>query len=247
VNNVQAESGLTLRRLPLVFMLNEKMVPSLVLQAAAQLLEADLSASEVQAGRAIFLRRKDGKLLRTIPIDDQGRLEIRYHPGPATSWQANFDDILVYDDEMQQHIVPEHDLRALARRQVWIGRTDAGDRERFNTAAGKLSRVEVEMQAERTILDQDYVRPLPPMILAMLYVLIAVVGATAWVRMGPAHAVVQLVILSSFWFEAALLVFRIYNVVLPLPSFAMLVFGTLIMGLLAVCWDMEPESEPDGS
>jgi adenylate cyclase len=241
-NNAQAEARLKLRRLPLVFMLNGHMIPSLVLQAAAQLLGADLASSDIEVGRAIFLRRKDGRLLRTIPIDDQGRLRIRFHAGPATSWQASFDNVMVYDDQLQHGIRPDHDLRSLARRQVWIGRTDPDDRERFNTALGKLNRVEVELQAERTILDQDYVRPLPPMILAALYILIGVGGATAMIRLGPLHAGVLAVILAVFWVELAVFVFRLYNVILPLPSFAMLLFGTYTMGLLALYWDLEPEA-----
>lgn len=243
VNNVQAEAGLRLRRLPLVFMLDQHMVPSLVLQATAQLLGADLPTSEIQIGRAIFLRRKDGKLLRTIPIDEEGRLEIRFHAVPATSWTAGFDSVMVDDDQIQHNIPPEHDLRALAHRQVWIGRTDEGDRERFNTPLGKLSRVQVELQAERTILDQDYVRPLPPMILAALYILIGIGGATAMVRLGPIHTGALLIVLAAFWFESSLLTFRLYNVILPLPSFAMLIFGTFSMGLLALVWDLEPEAD----
>jgi adenylate cyclase len=241
VNNVQAEMGLRLRRLPLVFMLDGRMVPSIVLQSAVQLLGADLPSSDVQIGRAIFLRRKDGKLLRTIPIDDQGRMRIRFHTGPATSWEASFDNVMVYDDQLQHGIAPDRDLRLLARRQVWIGRTDDADRERFTTPLGKLNRVQVELQAERTILDQDYVRPLPPMILAALYILIAIGGAVSVIRLGPRNAAILTLIFTAFWFELALLAFRLYNVILPLPSFAMLIFGTYSMGLLALYWDLEPE------
>ena len=241
VTNVQAEAGLRLRRLPMVFMLDQHMVPSMVLQATAQLLSADLPSSDIQIGRAIFLRNKAGKLLRTIPIDDEGRLTIRFHAGDLTSWQASFDNIMVYDDQLQHGIAPSRDLRGLARRQVWIGRTDAGDRERFNTPLGRMDRVEAEIQAERTILDQDYVRPLPPMILAALYILIGVIGATAVIRLGPVRAFFLAAIIGTFWFESSVLAFRLYNVVLPLPSFAMLLFGTLSMGLLAFYWDLEPE------
>ena len=243
INNLESESGLRLRRLPLVFLLEGKMVPSLVLQAAAQFLGADLASSEVQVGRAIFLRRKDGKLLRTIPIDDEGRMRIRYHEGPGTSWQASFDNIMLYDDQIQHGFTPDHDLRNLARRQVWIGRTDPGDRERFKTAVGQLSRVEVQIQAERTILEQDYVRPLPPMILAALYLLVGIGGAVAVIQFGPVHAAAMLVILASFWFESSLLAFRVYNVILPLPSFAMLLLGTYAVGILSSYWDLEPEED----
>lgn len=243
-NNLQPESDQRLRSIPLVFLLNGKMVPSLVLQSAAQYLGADLAASEIQVGRAIFLRRNDGKLLRTIPIDDQGRMRIRYHPGPTASWQASFDNVLVYDDQMQHGMKPEQDPRALTKRQVWIGRTDSAQRERYKTAVGTLSRVEAQLQAERTILDQDYVRPLPPMILAALYLLIAIGGAVAVIRFGLIHAAIQLAILSVFWIESSTLAFRLYNVILPLPSFAMLIFGAYIVGLLASYWDLEPEPDP---
>jgi adenylate cyclase len=246
VNNVQAEAGLQLHRLPLVFMLDQRMVPSLVLQATAQFLGADFSASEIQVGRAIFLRDRSGTLLRTIPIDDQGQVEIRFRPLPSASWQASFDNILVYDDQMQHGIPPEHDLRTLARRQVWIGRTDAGERERFNTPLGKINRVQVELQAERTILDQDYVRPLPPMILAALYLFVGIAGAIAVVRLGPLHALVGLVLVASFWIESSVLAFRVYNVILPLPSFAMLIFGAYAMGLLALYWELDPDPHHHG-
>ncbi len=243
VNNVQAEDGLRLRRIPLVFLLDHKMVPSLVLQATAQYLGADLAASEVQMDRAIFLRRTDGKLLRTIPIDDEGRMRVRYQPGPATSFQASFDNVIVYDDELQQGLKAAQDLRDLRARQVWIGRTDPALRERFHTPVGELSLVEVELQAERTILDQDYVRPLPPMILALLYLLVGIGGAALIVRVGPVHGTAVLVVAAAFWFESALLAFRIYNVILPLPSFAMLIFGVYIMALLALVWDLDGDEE----
>jgi adenylate cyclase len=243
VNNLESEAGLRLRRLPLVFMLDGKMIPSLVLQAAVQFLGADPAASEVQIGHAILLRRTDGKLLRTIPIDDEGRMRIRYHQGPVASWQAGWDNILLYDDQIQHGITPDRDLRSLVRRQVWIGRTDPGERERFKTAVGPLSRVEVQLQAERTILDQDYVRPLPPMILAGLYLLIGIGGAVAVIRFGPIHAAAMLVVLAAFWFESSILAFRLYNVILPLPSFAMLILGAYAMGILASYWDLEHEED----
>jgi hypothetical protein len=243
INDVQAESGLRLRRIPLVFSLAHDLVPSLVLQATAQFLGADLPSSEVQIGRAVFLRRRDGTLLRTIPIDDEGRMQVRYHRGPAASWQAGFDNVIVYDDEIQQGIKPAQDLRELLHRQVWIGRTDAGQRERFHTPVGTLNLVEVELQAERTILDQDYVRPLPPMILAILYLLVGIGGAALMVRLGPLHSTALLVVTASFWVESAVLAFRIYNIILPLPSFAMLIFGVYVMALLAMVWDLDAEDD----
>ena len=243
INNIDPESNLRLRRLPLVFLLKGQMVPSLVLQGTAQLLGADLASSEVQVGRAIVLRRKDGKVVRTVPIDDEGRMRIRYHKGEDVSWQATFDNVPLYDDQMQNGIKPGLDLRGLVHRQVWIGRTDPADHERFKTPVGELSRVEVELQAERTILEQDYLRPLPPMILAVLYILVAIGAAAAVVRFGGKHAAAMLIITAMFWLETSVLVFRAYNVMLPLVSFALLLLGAYATGVLAAVWDFEVDDD----
>ena len=242
-NNLESESGMRMRRLPLVFMLDGKMISSLVLQSAAQYLGADLAASDVEVGRAIFLRRTNGELRRTIPIDEEGRMRVRYHQGPTASWQASFENIMLYDDQLQQGIKPDHDLRGLVRRQVWIGRNDPAERDRFKTAVGPLTSVEVQLQAERTILDQDYIRPLPPMILAALYLLVGIGGAAAVVRYGFLHAAAMLIVLAAFWFESSILVFRLYNVILPLPSFALLILGAYAMGILASFWDLDPDED----
>ena len=53
-------------------------------------------------------------------------MRVRYHHDPAASWEASFDNVIVDDDEIQQGIKPQQDLRDLLHRQVWIGRTDPG-------------------------------------------------------------------------------------------------------------------------
>jgi len=53
----------------------------------------------------------------------------------------------------------------------------------------------------------------------------------------------MLVVLAAFWFESSILAFRVYNVILPLPSFAMLLFGTYAVGILASYWDLEPDED----
>ncbi len=243
INNIDPEAGLRLRQLPLVFMLNGQMVPSLVLQSAAQVLGASLAASQVQVGRAIFLRRADGTVLRTVPIDEEGRMRIRYHKGAETNWATSFDNVALFDDQIQNGITPGQDLELLGHRQVWIGRTDPGDHERFQTPIGTLSRTEVEIQAERTILAQDYLRPLPPMILAGLYLLAAIGLAAAVVRFGLQHAAALLIVTGLFWIETSVVVFRCYNVIFPLVSFALLIAGAYGTGFLATIWDIESEED----
>jgi hypothetical protein len=79
----------------------------------------------------------------------------------------------------------------------------------------------------------------------MLYLLVGIGGASLIVRIGPIHGTALLVVTAAFWFESALLAFRVYNVILPLPSFAMLIFGVYVMGLLAIVWDLDAEAGED--
>ena len=81
------------------------------------------------------------------------------------------------------------------------------------------------------------------MILAVLFLLVAMAGAMAVIRFGYAHAAAMIVVTASFWLESAVLVFRVYNVILPLPSFALLLIGTFAVGFLASIWDFEAEDE----
>jgi hypothetical protein len=69
-------------------------------------------------------------------------------------------------------------------------------------------------------------------------------AAAALIRLGPVHAAALLVILAVFWIESAVLTFRLYNVILPIPSFLMLLLGAYAAGLLASVWDLEPEDNP---
>ena len=51
----------------------------------------------------------------------------------------------------------------------------------------------------------------------------------------------MLIVVAAFWLESSILAFRVYNVILPLPSFAMLIFGAYAVGILASYWDLEPD------
>jgi hypothetical protein len=53
----------------------------------------------------------------------------------------------------------------------------------------------------------------------------------------------MLIVLGAFWFESSLLAFRIYNVILPILSFAMLLWGAYAMGILALYWDLDAEED----
>lgn len=246
ISDIEAGSGYRCHSLPLVFLIHNKMVPSLTLAASAQLLGADLASSEVQLGRFIYLRQTDHKLLCSIPIDTTGRMQVRFHTTSPASWMASFDNIDVYaEDQLHGRVPEDKDLRKLHNRQVWVGRTDGDAVPHYVTPVGSITSLEVQMQAERTILNQDFIRPLPPVILAMVFFIVAIGGAIFSIRLGPLHAIGLVLVTFVFWVETAILLFRLYNVVLPILSFAGLLFGCYVVGFLALSWDFDPEREPE--
>ncbi|VVM05137.1 hypothetical protein MAMC_00421 [Methylacidimicrobium cyclopophantes] len=96
--NLDVGSG-EVRSLPLVFRVKDALVPSLSLQAAAVYLGADLAKTSVRLGHAIVLRDRQGKRIRTIPVDAQGRITLRYRRSPETIPRVDFDSYLVYADQ----------------------------------------------------------------------------------------------------------------------------------------------------
>ena len=63
------------------------------------------------------------------------------------------------------------------------------------------------------------------------------------VRFGPRHAVAMLVVTGLFWLETSVVVFRTYNVLLPLVSFGLLIIGAYATGFLATIWDIETDDD----
>ena len=242
--NLLPEEGGRIRRVPLVFRLRNQIVPSLILQAVADRLGADLSKSILRPGDSIDLRNAQGLELQRIPIDDEGRLRVRFRRQEPAVWTAAFDNVLLYADQLERGLQPERNLRELRGRQVWIGRTDRQGSETLMTPGGPIAPVELQMLAVSKILSRDYLRPVPAAPTAAFFLLFAVLLAPLFVRWGTGTALA--IIGASTWtvVEGAILGLRLQNWIFPIIGFVLLAGGLLVVGYATRHWEWE-SSPPD--
>jgi adenylate cyclase len=245
ITNLLPEESGRIRRIPLVFRLRNHLVPSLILQAAADRWGADLSKSVFNPGESMLLRNAQGRELQRIPVDDEGRLLVRFRQQEPAVWTAAFDNVLLYADQSDRGLQPERNLRELRGRQVWIGRTDRQGSEILLTPAGPISPVELQMLAVSKILSRDFLRPVPAGATAAFFLLFAVLLAPLFVRWGAGPAVAM--VGASAWvvIEGAILGLRLQNWTFPIVGFVLLAAGLFVVGYATRHWEWEslPASE----
>ncbi|MEM1059256.1 MAG: CHASE2 domain-containing protein [Verrucomicrobiota bacterium] len=240
LNNLLPPANLQPRRVPLVFWVNGQITPSLALQAAASRLDADLSLSEVVMGDAIYLRDLNGVLVRTVPIDGEGRLHMRYRPAYPSPWTATFENVPLYARIAETGGEPEQNLREIKDRVVFVGRTDEQPFEAIPGVLPPTSGVEVQMLATRNILNADYIHPLPWWIVLLGYPLLAVAAGLFFFYYGPVPGSMLLALLIWSWQEFALLAFRAYSLDVPMVSFLVLMLGLIPISFAASHWGLRP-------
>ncbi len=242
VSNMTSGPQGSVKSIPLVFRWRERVIPSLVLQAAAERLGADLSKSKMKIGTELELRDAKGKLLRRIPVDREGGLRVRYR---KLSYPViSFDDFLVYADQRERNEVPAYDLRTLRRRQVWVGRTDQG--AVFQSPLGPRNEVEVQMQAVENILQNDFFRPAHPALIGVLFISFAVCVAGLMVVWKRLWAAILVGVVAGVYGEGAVLMLQGNNILFPVPAFGLLCIGAVLAGLAAVYWEFsEAEVKPE--
>lgn len=240
LNNLLAPASLQPRRVPLVFLYKDEIVPSLALQAAASRLNVSWALSEVIMGDAIYMRDGNGVLQRTVPIDSEGRLIMRYRPNYPAPWTAAFDNVPLYARTAETGGEPEQNLREVNDKLVFVGRTDAPTFEAIPGVLPATSNVQVQMLATRNILNADYIYHLPGWLIVPVYLLVAALAGLFFFYYGPGPGFVLLGILFWSWWETAILAFRGYSFEMPMVSFTVLLLGLIPISFAAAHWGMRP-------
>ncbi|HSI86840.1 MAG: CHASE2 domain-containing protein [Candidatus Methylacidiphilales bacterium] len=243
ISNLRPQGEAVTRWLPMIFQFRDKVVPSLSLQAAAQQLGADLSKSTAVPGSVITLRDGEGKYLRSIPVDEEGRMRVRFHIGRPEGWRDTYGQFLVYQTSLGSDIRPPYELRLLRNRQVWVGRTDPAAIP-VRTLAGDLPPVRLHMAGALNIIEGDFIRPLSTPMLFFLYALLmgAVIGA--FYGLGMTQAMVLLAIAAVSWLELSIVLFRGWSLAMPMLGFVIFALGAALWCVVAAYGPMPlpPES-----
>jgi len=240
LNNLLPNAKLQPRSVPLVFWVNGEIVPSLALQAAASRLDVDWTPSEIIMGDAIYMRDGEGKTVRTVPIDQEGRLLMRYRPNYPEPWRASFDNVPLYAQMAETGGEPEQNLREVKDRLIFVGRTDEKSFEPIPGVLGPTSDVEVQMLAARNILNADYIYHLPGWIVLPFYLLVGAAAGLFFFYYGPLPGLILLGVLFWSWEETALLAFRGYSLDMPMVSFGVMLLGIIPISFAAAHWGMRP-------
>jgi adenylate cyclase len=240
ISNLMPETNGQVRRLPLLFLYKNQALPSLSLQAVIQYLDADPKKSEVLLGHEIHLRSRDGTLLRSIPIDEQGRLQLRFRENASAFWTVSFPNVPVFALQRERGESPETDLTELRGRQIWVGRTDHKDLPPIGNALPNLSPVELQMLGTSNILNNDFIRNTPAWALVFLYLLFASLSSAFLLRYGWINGGVLEFLLVSVWWETSFLLFRAASINLPIVSFTLLAIGIAGVAYAAQEWDLKP-------
>lgn len=241
ISNLMPETNGQVRRLPLLFLYQNRVVPSLTLQAVAHDLNADWKKSEAILGDAVLLRSESGQLLRTIPIDYQGRLRLRFRPNAAAFWTASFGNVPLYAQQRERGETPDLDLIDLRGRQVWVGRTDHKDLPAIGQTLPHLSPIELQMIGTCNILNNDFIVQPPAWSLVAAYLLFSVAGAAFYLRYGWVSGAVFGGLVTWVWWETSFTLFRSANLDLPLISFTLLAFGLAATAYAAHEWELKPD------
>jgi len=247
IANFSHDPSQVLRRVPLVFRLENRIVPSLALTAAATRLGADLGRSELVPGKRIVLRDGDGHVLRVIPVDDEGRLRLRFRKPGLDLLRVNYDDFLLYADQAEREVVPAVDLRSFGKRQVWIGATDPSVSDPIRTAAGLRMPVDIQLQATAQIVRNDLIVLVPKGVVVALLLVSGVLLAYGTERLSLSGAIGVIGGVVASIFAGGVLAFTVGNVAFPLVTYLVLAAGVVFCSRVASAWEILPRSaaEPE--
>jgi adenylate cyclase len=219
------------RSVPLVFNIDDRLLPSISLQAAALRLGADLAKSRVHFGSRIELSGPSGNLLRAIPIDSQGRMQLRLYSKPRPVWRDSFDNAILYSEQALRGERPFRSLSALRQKQVWIGRADKKEINPVWGVSTPTSATELHMRAAANIIAGDFIRPVPTALLALLYI-----GAASGLlyvsnKLTASQTVSLGLFLIGLWAILGGALFMTMGYLLPLVSYSILVAGGVLLAV----------------
>ncbi|TFE69551.1 CHASE2 domain-containing protein [Methylacidiphilum caldifontis] len=236
INNLGVGTNRGLRSVPLFFQLNENFVPSLSLVAATAKMDASIKKSEARLNKAFLLRNDNGQILRRIPLDAEGRMQLRFKHSRSGVIHIKYDDFLLYADQLARGIKPAFDLQLIHGKQVWLGLTDPAFTNWLDTDIGKMSPVEIRLEATRQIVQGDFLRRIPKGAAFAFLFLLAILAPRLFVRFSLLKAFLFFFILLGTILCLSVGGFILYNLVFPVASFFLLSVGIILCGLSARYW-----------
>jgi adenylate cyclase len=198
------------RRLPLIFSHHGRLFPALPLAVADQLLGGTLEST----------RRGDLRLagLR-VPLDENGRLLIKYHGGVGTYRSISMASVIQSQLQLEEGLEPQIDPASLQGKIVLVGFSAPGLLDLRPTPFSSVyPGVEVQATVIDNLINGDFFSPAPLLATAILILLVAMATGLAVSWPGRIWALILLSLAClAIPFLAAMFAFR-WGFWLPLVS-----------------------------
>ena len=147
-----------IRDLPLVIRYGDDLYPSFTLQLVREHLGLAYDDIQVEPGRFVTLHRDNDSDI-CIPIDQAGRMVIRFAGGLVSFSTISFEDVLRAARDLSEQKQPSFDLNIFKDKLVIVGLTATGMDVGQLPLPEKLSPLcLVHMNAARTIFDNSFIR-----------------------------------------------------------------------------------------
>ncbi|BDI30694.1 hypothetical protein CCAX7_27450 [Capsulimonas corticalis] len=199
-------------------------LPNLALVTALRVYDLDKDFVQVVSGDTVHFNAKLDPPV-DAPIDNQGRMLIRYYGAPGHYITYSFADVV------SGKVKPD----VFKNKVVFLGATAAGDAAtdaRTTPFPGQMPRVEVTANAVSTFMDRSFYSRYEGRIVPILLVLGVVAGLSLMLVSGVRSTMIAIVLLLA-WFALSYALYAFGHVMLPiLPGVAAILAAYLISMLL---------------
>ncbi|MCW3060913.1 MAG: serine/threonine protein kinase with Chase2 sensor [Capsulimonas sp.] len=206
-------------------------LPNLSLVTALRIYDLDKDFVQVASGNTVkFIGSINPPV--AAPIDDQGRMMIRYYGPPGHYITYSFADL------MSDKIKPE----VFKGKVVFLGATAAGDPAtdaRATPFPGLMPRVEVTANAVSTFMDRSFFSRNEHRIVPILIMLGLVTGAALMFFSGVRSLVITLVLLVA-WFALSYALYAFNHVMLPILPGVAAILAAYVISMLLFLGPMRP-------
>lgn len=217
--NVTTDRDTVVRSLPLLLQSGDSLVPSFSLAVVSTYVRRRPILDQAPAADAVYGAG------RAVPVIDNGRMLINFSGPPSLPGEKGTFQIIPFVDVINGSF----DARAVQDKIVLIGLTVRGIDEFATPTTTETGMWGVELQANaiETLLNDQYLTPLPRRWTVTLVYLGAIAGALLAATMGPLRGFIDVaglllvyVLASSLAFDRGILLNMIYPIAALLIGFA---------------------------
>lgn len=229
------------RRLPLLFRVENSWVPSFPLQIYAQFLGAHWPSTRRGPNGELILGTVDGRPLAVIPTDQEGMVPLRFHHFPKDQ-TVELQNVVLASEQLITNDRPVFDLTRVQEKIVLIGRNHPEGSPIYQTPIGPKPSGDLQAMALRALFLDAFLRPLPLIWTGLWFTLISFLSALAGSLLSTDRSALLVITIGAATLAASLVMIDGFH--LQIPAITLALAGFASWGL-ALAW--KKSASPPGS